>query len=180
MLKVFRNCPAESIVLQTNSALRCSTRLACLSLKLWESHRSLNILTMSLSFFAFPQSALDCSHWESNLPRPGHKNVPRFSASTGAPFCAHFFVTPGHVLVPRFGHLFVTPGHVFVPRSRHLLCPERGTFLYPYRGTFCDPGAYFCALVKAPFYAPSGAPLCDPGASFCAPVGHQKVPRWGH
>ena len=77
-------------------------------------------------------------HWESILPRPGHKKVPRRSTGLGG----HLFETPGQVFVPRSGHLFMprsgnlfeTPGQVFVPWSGHLLMPREGQLFVPRAG----------------------------------------------
>ena len=40
------------------------------------------------SSFVLPEQLSRSSHWESNLPRPGHKKVPRLTGPGGAPFYA--------------------------------------------------------------------------------------------
>jgi len=108
-------------------------------------------------------------HWEPNLPRSGHKKVPRLTGPVGAPFYtpigAPFCAPIGAPLYAPIGAPFCDPG---------------APFYAPFGAPFCDPGAPLyapcgasgCTSVGAPFCAPSGAHFCPPsGAHFCAPNG---------
>ena len=82
---------------------------------------------------SFFPALMSIGHWESNLPRPGHKKVPRSTGPGGAPF--------------------------YAPVGAPLYAPVGAPFCAPVGAPFWDPGAPFYALVGAPFYAPVGAPF---------------------